>query len=90
MNSNDFWLNKTNLKAFIDELNQNRIMEPKQFDLNQLNQLLDFNKRLEYYLLNSKDYQDLKALKFFSLVDSIRIKPILQEFGLQKYYLYQM
>ena len=87
-NTDHFWLNKTNLQSFIDELNQKRMMEPQHFDLNQLDRLLDFNKRLEYYLLNSKVYQDLRENPFFQYINSIRVKPILQEFGLQKYYLY--
>ncbi len=88
MDSSVFWLNNTNLISFIDDLNQRRMIEPQRFDLNQLERLLDFNKRLKYYLLNSKDYQDLREKPFFQFVNSIRFKPILQEFGLQKYYLY--
>ncbi|MBY9009562.1 MAG: hypothetical protein KGD74_06825, partial [Candidatus Lokiarchaeota archaeon] len=88
INPNHFWFNKTNLQSFIDELNQRRMMEPQHFDLNQLDRLLDFNKRLEYYLLNSNVYQDLRKNPFFQYINSIRVKPILQEFGLQKYYLY--
>ena len=88
INPGNFWISKTNLQSFIDELNQSRIVEPQHFDINQLDQLLDFNKRLEYYLLNSKAYQDLREKPFFQFIKSIRIKPILQEFGLQKYYLY--
>ena len=89
MNSSVFWSSKTSLQTFIDELNQRRMIEPQCFDLNQLERLLDFNKRLEYYLLNAKLYQDLREKPFFiQFVNSIRIHPILQEFGLQKYYLY--
>jgi len=86
--SNIFWLNKTSLQSFIDELNQRRMMEPQHFDLNQLNHLEDFNKRLNFYLLNTNLYQTLKESPFFEFIETIQIKPKLQEFGLQKYYLY--
>jgi len=89
MDSSNFWFSETSLISFIDDLNQRRMMEPQQFDLNQLNQLVEFNKRLNYYLLNVKEYQDLREKPFFmQFVDSIRVKPILQDFGLQEYYLY--
>ncbi|MHA1374637.1 MAG: hypothetical protein ACTSR7_10090 [Promethearchaeota archaeon] len=84
-----FWHSKTDLVSFIDDVNQNRIMEPKHFDINSLIQLEDFNKNLKSYLLNSEDYSKVKENPFFSqFVDIIRIKPVLQEFGLQKYHLY--
>ncbi|MHA1669315.1 MAG: hypothetical protein ACTSV5_01925 [Promethearchaeota archaeon] len=86
--SSNFWLSKTSLISFINELNQRRITEPQHFDLNLLNQLIDFNKLLSYYLLNVKNYQVLKEKPFFSFVKSINLKAVLQEFGLQKYYLY--
>ncbi len=88
INPDNFWISKIHLESFVDALNQSRIMEPQHFDLNQLDQLLNFNRRLEYYLLNSKAYQDLREKEFFQFINSIRIKPILPEFGLQKYYLY--
>ncbi|MHA1454786.1 MAG: hypothetical protein ACTSR5_02210 [Promethearchaeota archaeon] len=89
MDSSVFWLSKINLVSFIDEINQKRMVEPKYLDKNQLDQLVDFNKNLGSYLLSSGDYKDLKEKPFFGqFINSIRIKPILPEFGLQKYYLY--
>ncbi|MBY9003920.1 MAG: hypothetical protein KGD73_08110, partial [Candidatus Lokiarchaeota archaeon] len=49
----------------------------------------EFNKNLRSYLLNSKDYQEVREKQFFGqFVQSIRIQPILQDFRLEKYYLY--
>jgi len=84
-----FWLNKTNLVSFIDDMNQKRMVVSQEFNKNQLDQLVDFNKNLRSYLLNGINYQAVRETPFFGqFIQSIRIKPILPEFGLQKYYLY--
>ena len=88
-NTSIFWLKKTNLVSFIDEVNQKRMVESQHFEKNQLDLLVEFNKNLRSYLLNSKDYQEVREKQFFGqFVQSIRIQPILQDFRLEKYYLY--
>jgi len=85
----DLWGKNKFISHLINEIEQRISRESIDFNLNNLTNLLNFNKNLQGNLLDLKKFKNFKSENFFkNYIKSIKIYPSFQSFGFGEYYVY--
>jgi len=87
--SRDLWGKKKEISNLITLIEKRVSKEHIDFDINQINNLLSYNKDLESNLLDLEKFKDSKNEYFFkNYIKSIKVIPLFQYFGFGQYNLY--
>lgn len=77
------------LTRLIEIINNRCLSELKTHSISSLNELLDFNSKIEEILLDKNKYKEIKQRNFFkNYIKSIKIIPEFSNFGFSQYFLY--
>lgn len=88
-NSRDLWGKKKDISTLITLIEKRISKEKINFNVSDLNDLLDFHINLESNLLDLEKFRASKNDLFFkNYIKSIKFVPSFQNFGFGKYYLY--
>ncbi|MFX0024844.1 MAG: hypothetical protein ACFE8M_00395 [Candidatus Hermodarchaeota archaeon] len=83
------WSGRKNMNDLVNTVNKRVLLQDINFNLGELDNLIEFRKNLETNLLNISRFRYAKAKRFFKrCIDSIKILPSFQKFGFSQYYLY--
>jgi len=84
-----FWSNERDILKLINKVNNRNSKQKYDFNLNYLNELLQFHSNLNDYIINKDKFKAVKQNNFFyQYVKSIKFVPAFQYFGLGQYFLY--
>jgi hypothetical protein len=85
----NFWSNKIRIDNLISIIKKRVYDQNINFDLSELNNLLEFQKEMETTLLTDSKFLNFKSKKFFkTYISSIKFIPAFQKFKFSQYLLY--
>jgi len=84
-----FWSEKQSMDSLVNAVKDRISHQEIDFSLKEIEDLSEFRKNIETILFDRAKFIDLKAKQFFNrYINSIKILPAFQKFGLSQYYLY--